>query len=83
MSENQPMAATPFMPPISGRGSLASVGRSCRLQRNAATIQNRKESHETMQGGKDSRNFFFRPRDEHEPVGHERELASRSHEVFA
>jgi hypothetical protein len=60
---------------------LLTVGRSCGLQRNAATIQNRKESHETMQGAKILGISFGRVG--HEPVAMKANLLAVSHEVVA
>src|ERR1700693_6359568 len=69
-----------LMPPILMQRTTPQVhvlqgrwGRSCGLQPNAATIQSRRESHETIQEGTDSRNFF-RPR-RARTRGHEGELA--------
>ena len=63
MSGHQPMAATRSCQSRDGDlwhryKGLLTVERSCGLQRNAATIQNRKESHETMQGGQTFSEFL-------------------------
>jgi hypothetical protein len=79
MNEKQPMEPAVDAADLDAKNNATGPrtpgrwGRSCGLQPNAATIQNRRESHETIREGKDSRNFF-RPR-RARTRGHEGELA--------